>query len=116
MRARGTLRLSQGSTLQKTADEFGAHLNSAKQWRQRQGKLDHAELRGTPTGRPGESTPQQPHTLGQLAYSNDGIEVALLRQIQRYRNHAAINKSAARRFLKAVPQSSETRSGTSGRV
>jgi hypothetical protein len=31
MRAQGILRLSQGLTLQKTADEFGIHLNSVEQ-------------------------------------------------------------------------------------
>jgi len=39
MRAQGILRLSEGLTLQKTADEFGVHLNSVEQWRQRWGKL-----------------------------------------------------------------------------
>jgi len=39
MRAQGILRLSQGLTLQETADEFGVHLNSVEQWRQRWNKL-----------------------------------------------------------------------------
>lgn len=38
MRAQGILRLSQGLTLQQTADEFSVHLNSVEQWRQRWGK------------------------------------------------------------------------------
>ncbi|WP_169444429.1 helix-turn-helix domain-containing protein, partial [Massilia niastensis] len=39
MRAQGILRLSQGLTLQETADEFSVHLNSVEQWRQRWNKL-----------------------------------------------------------------------------
>jgi len=31
MRAQGVLRLSHGLTLQRTADEFGVHLNSVEQ-------------------------------------------------------------------------------------
>jgi hypothetical protein len=33
MRAQGVLRLSQGLTLQQSADEFKVHLNSVEQWR-----------------------------------------------------------------------------------
>jgi hypothetical protein len=39
MRAQGILRSSEGVTLQKTADEFGVHMNSVEQWRQRWGSL-----------------------------------------------------------------------------
>lgn len=39
MRAQGILRLSQGLTLQQTADEFSVHLNCVEQWRQRWNKL-----------------------------------------------------------------------------
>jgi transposase len=53
MRAQGILRLSQGLTLQRTADEFGVHLNSVEQWRQRWSKLGLAGLyEGRHTGRP----------------------------------------------------------------
>lgn len=38
-RAHGILRLSQGPTLQETADEFSVHSNSMEQWRQRWNKL-----------------------------------------------------------------------------
>ncbi|MFB9246082.1 helix-turn-helix domain-containing protein, partial [Massilia antarctica] len=52
MRAQGVLRLSQGLTLQQTADEFGVHLNSVEQWRQRWNKLGLAGLyEGRHTGR-----------------------------------------------------------------
>ena len=44
MRAQGILRLSQGLTLQETADEFSVHLNSVEQWRQRWNKLGLARL------------------------------------------------------------------------
>jgi hypothetical protein len=44
MRAQGILRLSQGLTLQQTADEFMVHLNSVEQWRQRWNKLGLAGL------------------------------------------------------------------------
>lgn len=60
MRARGVLRLSQGLTLQRTADEFGVHLNSVEQWRQRWSKLGLAGLyEGRHTGRPRKWTPEQ---------------------------------------------------------
>lgn len=53
MRAQGILRLSQGLTRQKTADEFGVHLNSVEQWWQRWSKLSLAGLyEGHHTGRP----------------------------------------------------------------
>ncbi|WP_409521856.1 helix-turn-helix domain-containing protein [Massilia sp.] len=38
------LRLSQGSTLQQTADEFTVHLNSVEQWRQSWNRLGPAGL------------------------------------------------------------------------
>ena len=50
MRAQGILRLSQGLTLQQTADEFMVHLNSVEQWRQRWKKLGLAGLRRTSYG------------------------------------------------------------------
>lgn len=60
MRAQGIVRLSQGLTLQKTADEFGVHLNSVEQWRQRWSMLGLAGLyEGRHTGRPRKWTAQQ---------------------------------------------------------
>lgn len=44
MREKGILRLSQGLTLQQTADEFMVHLNSVDHWRQRWNKLGMAGL------------------------------------------------------------------------
>lgn len=53
MQAQGILRLSQGLTLQQTADEFMVHLNSVEQWRPRWKKLGLAGLyEGRHTGRP----------------------------------------------------------------
>jgi len=52
--------LSQGLTLQKTADEFGLHLNSVEQWRQRWNRLGLAGLtKGRHTGRPRKRTLEQ---------------------------------------------------------
>jgi transposase len=102
MRAQGILRLSQGLTLQKTADEFGVHLNSVEQWRQRWNKLGLAGLyEGRHTGRPRKWTPQQ-QALGELAHSEGGSVVALLRQIEQCRDHASISESTAKRYLKEM--------------
>jgi transposase len=60
MRAQGILRLSQGLTLQQTADEFMVHLNSVEQWRQRWNKLGLAGLyEGRHTGRPKKWTSER---------------------------------------------------------
>jgi transposase len=64
MRAQGILRLSQGLTLQETADEFSVHLNSVEQWRQRWNKLGLSGLyEGRHTGRPRKWTAQQQQVL-----------------------------------------------------
>jgi hypothetical protein len=79
LRAQGILRLSQGLTLQETADEFSVHLNSVEQWCQRWIKLGLAGLyEGRHTGRPREWTPRQQQTLGELAHSEGGTIAALL--------------------------------------
>jgi hypothetical protein len=60
MRAQGILRLSQGLTLQETANEFAVHLNSVERWRHRWYKFGLAGLyEGRHTGRPRKWTPQQ---------------------------------------------------------
>jgi hypothetical protein len=65
MRAQGILRLSQGLTLQETADEFSVHLNSVEQWRQRWNKLGVAGLyEGRNTGRPRKWTPRSTVAAG----------------------------------------------------
>jgi transposase len=103
MLAQGILRLSQGLTLQKTADEFGVHLNSVEQWGQRWNKLGLAGLyEGRHTGRPRKWTPQQQQALGALAHSGDGSIGALLRENRQCRDHAPISESTAKRYLKEM--------------
>jgi transposase len=103
MRAQGILRLSQGLTLQQTADEFGVHLNSVEQWRQRWSKLGLAGLyEGRHTGRPRKWALQQQQALGALAHSEGGSVVALLRQIEQGQDHAPISESTAKRYLKKM--------------
>jgi transposase len=103
MRAQGILRLSQGLTLQETADEFMVHLNSVEQWRQRWKKLGLAGLyEGRHTGRPRKWTPRQREVLAEVAESESGASVVgLLRQIEQRREHA-ISESTAARYLKEM--------------
>ena len=73
MRAQGILRLSQGLTLQQTADEFMVHLNSVEHWRQRWKKFGLTGLyEGHHTRRPKKWTPEQRQALGELAQSEGG--------------------------------------------
>ena len=103
MRAQGILWLSQGLTLQKTADEFGVHLNSVEQWRQRWDKLGLSGLyEGRHTGRPKKWTPAQQQALGELAHSEGGSVVALLRQIEQNSDHTPISENTAKRYLKEM--------------
>jgi transposase len=103
MRAQGILRLSQGLTLQQTADEFMVHLNSVEQWRQRWNKLGLAGLyEGRHTGRPRKWTSQQQQSLGELAQSDGGTVVALLRQFAQRQGHAPISERTATRYLKEM--------------
>ena len=60
MQAQGVLRLSQGVTLQQTADKFMVHLNSLEQWRQRRNNLDWPScMKAGHTGQPRTWTQQQ---------------------------------------------------------
>jgi transposase len=103
MRAQGILRLSQGLTLQQTADEFTVHLNSVEQWRQRWNKLGLAGLyEGRHTGRPRKWTVQQKNALAELAAAEGGTVVALLRHIEQRQRHASISESTAVRYLKEM--------------
>jgi transposase len=103
MRAQGILRLSQGLTLQQTADEFMVHLNSVEQWRQRWNKLGLAGLyEGRHTGRPKKWTSEQRQALGELAQSEGGTVVALLRHIERQQEQAPISENTAVRYLKEM--------------
>ena len=103
MRAQGILRLSQGLTLQQTADEFSVHLNSVEQWRQRWGKFGLAGLyEGRHTGRPRKWTAQQQRALGELAHSEGGSVLALLRRIEQDHDHTLISESTAVRYLREM--------------
>ncbi|WP_288379899.1 helix-turn-helix domain-containing protein [uncultured Massilia sp.] len=103
MRAQGILRLSQGLTLQKTADEFGVHLNSVEQWRQRWSKLGLAGLYdGRHTGRPRKWTAQQQQVFGELAVSEGGTVGALLRQVGQIQGQVPISENTAKRYLKEM--------------
>ena len=103
MRAQGILRLSQGLTLQKTADEFGVHLNSVEQWRQRWSKLGLAGLyEGRHTGRPRKWTARQQQAFGELAISEGGTVGALLRQVGQNPDQVPISENTAKRYLKEM--------------
>jgi transposase len=103
MRAQGILRLNQGLTLKQTADEFMVHLNSVEQWRQRWNKFGLAGLyEGRHTGRPRKWTSEQRQALSELAQSEGGTVVALLRHIGQQREHAPISENTAVRYLKEM--------------
>lgn len=103
MRAQGILRLSQGLTLQQTADEFMVHLNSVEQWRQRWSKLGLAGLyEGRHTGRPRKWTSKQRQALGELAQSEGGTVVTLLRRMEQQHGQAPISEDTAVRYLKEM--------------
>lgn len=103
MRAQGILRLSQGVTLQQTADEFTVHLNSVEQWRQRWNKLGLMGLyEGRHTGRPKKWTTAQRQSLGELAETEGGSVVALLRHIGQQKGQAPISEDTAVRYLKEM--------------
>ena len=102
MRAQAVLRLSQGLTLQQTADEFMVHINSIEQWRQRWNRMGLAGLyEGRHTGRPAKWSPAQREALGRLAQDEGGSAASLLR-------HGAddgkpgISESTAKRYLKQM--------------
>jgi transposase len=103
MRAQGILRLSQGLTLQQTANEFSVHLNSVEQWRQRWNRLGLAGLyEGRHTGRPRKWTSEQQQALGELAHSEGGTVLALLRQIELSHDQTPISESTAVRYLREM--------------
>ena len=102
MRAQAILRLSQGLTLQQTADEFMVHINSIEQWRQRWNRMGLAGLyEGRHTGRPAKWSPAQREALGQLAQEEGGSAGSLLRQVADESN-PAISESTAKRYLKQM--------------
>ena len=76
IRAQAIVRLSQGLTLQQTANEFHVHLNSIETWRQRwnrQGLMGLYE--GHHTGRKRKWTAQQQEALRVLAQPTAAVPI-----------------------------------------
>ena len=103
MRAQGILRLSQGLTLQQTADEFRVHLNSVEHWRQQWNHYGLAGLyEGRRTGRPQKWTAPQQEALGELAEVEGGTAAALLRELQQNQGQPKISETTVKRYLKQM--------------
>lgn len=102
MRAQAIGRLSQGLTLQQTADEFDVHLNSVEQWRQRWERLGLAGLyEGRHTGRRPKWSTQQQDALRAMADAEGGTASALLCHLPLGEGQPAISRDTAKRYLKA---------------
>jgi transposase len=100
IRAQAIVRLSQGLTLQQTADEFHVHLNSIEQWRQRWNKQGLAGLyEGRHTGRRRKWTNEQQEALRTLAQAEGGSANSLLRGMVSIEDLPAISEETARRYL-----------------
>lgn len=101
MRAQAIVRLSQGLTLQTVADEFGVHLNSVEQWRQRWNKAGLAGLvEGRHPGRPPKWNDAQRQALCALAEQQGGTAGALLRHLQQRQQQPAVSLDTINRYLK----------------
>ena len=99
MRAHAVLRLSQGFTLQETADEFMVHINSVEQWRQRWNRLGLAGMyEGRHTGRPTKWSPAQRKAFAELAQIERGRQAsccansnnAMATRVSMYRRQSGI--------------------------
>lgn len=100
IRAQAIVRLSQGRTLQQTADEFHVHLNSVEAWRQRWNRLGLLGLyEGHHTGRKRKWTAQQQEALRTLAQAEGGSANSLLRGMAQTEGLPAISEETARRYL-----------------
>ena len=100
IRAQAIVRLSQGLTLQQTADEFHVHLNSIEQWRQRWNRQGLAGMyEGRHTGRRRKWTDEQQDALRTLAEAEGGSANTLLRSMAPVEGLPAINEETARRYL-----------------
>ncbi len=100
IRAQAIVRLSQGLTLQQTADEFHVHLNSIEAWRQRWNKQGLMGLyEGHHTGRKRKWTADQQEALRVLAQAEGGSANSLLRGMARAQDVPAISEETARRYL-----------------
>lgn len=104
MRAQAILRLSQGLTLQQTADEFKVHLNSVEQWRQRWSKQGLVGLyEGQHTGRHPKWTPAQQEALRAVVDAEGGTAGALLRRLTSAdEGWPTISMDTAKRYLKEM--------------
>lgn len=103
MRAQAILRLSQGRTLQQTADEFGVHLNSVEHWRQQWNHNGLAGLyEGRHTGRPPKWTVVQQQALRELADAEGGTAAGLLRQLQRSQVQPPVSEATLKRYLQQM--------------
>jgi transposase len=103
MRAQAILRLSQGLTLQQTADEFGVHLNSIEHWRQRWNQRGLAGLyEGHHTGRKTKWTVEQQESLRARAEADGGSAPALLRAMPPDQALPAISPETAMRYLRTM--------------
>ena len=103
MRAQAILRLSQGLTLQQTAEEFGVHLNSVEQWRQRWNKRGLAGLyEGHHTGRKPKWTAEQQQALRARAEADGGSAPALLRAMPADETLPSISPETAMRYLRRM--------------
>ena len=99
-RAQAIVWLSQGLTLQQTADEFQVHLNSVEAWRQRWNKHGLVGLyEGGHTGRKRKWTAEQQEVLRALAEVEGGSANSLLRGIAQTQDLPVISEETARRYL-----------------
>ena len=100
IRAQAIVRLSQGLTLQQTANEFHVHLNSIEAWRQRWTKQGLMGLyEGRHTGRKRKWTAEQQEALRALAQADGGSANSLLRTLAQTEGLPAISQETARRYL-----------------
>lgn len=100
IRAQAIVRLSQGLTLQQTANEFHVHLNSVEAWRQRWNKQGLMGLyEGHHTGHKRKWTAAQQETPQVLAQAEGGSANSLLRTLAQTEGLPAISQETARRYL-----------------
>lgn len=100
IRAQAIVRLSQGLTLQQTADEFHIHLNSVEHWRQRWNKQGLVGLyEGRHSGRRRKWTGEQQEALRTLAQADGGSANTLLRSMASMDGLPVISEETARRYL-----------------
>lgn len=103
LRAQAILRLSEGLTLQQTADEFAVHLNSVEKWRQRWKKFGLVGLyEGHHSGRPEKWKAPEQQKLYELAAAQGGSAGTLLKQMQQQQESANISEDTVRRYLRQM--------------